>query len=228
MVILLSIALIAAQQVAGSSGKTTSAIQCGEAKFTPETIICEHRDLQDFDASIAVSFEALKKTYNGEDLATFLQGQHFWLVERNDCRNGPTSDHYADGVYGCVREKLQSRDQVLRALVASPEKLQSTLADYSFVEPQYVHKHGALLVGKQVQVFGFLDLAACQSPETELRDGVITFKGASLPARLKSLPVEQVAYVCNKHPGSWWSGTIKAEEGGPYLYVTELLGVALP
>ena len=154
----------------------------------------------------------------------FLAGQQAWVTERNDCSHPPASSRYDGGASACVRARMEQRAALLRRLLASPASLESTVATYAFLNPWYVKKFARQLEGKAISVSGSVVLAACSRGQARSRAGRLIDKAGELEIRFSSLSAEDVSFLCEKQPYSWWRGTVRLDHGRPYLESTEILG----
>jgi hypothetical protein len=183
-------------------------INCSMAVIATEAVICAHPELLELDGHIAQSFANLRAAYKDDNLNDFVDGQKLWLVERNDCHNSPTWQPYAEGEFGCLWTVMNRRSSRLGQLEAHQATLASTAADYSYVNPAYLHKHAKAYVGKLVRVFGTLGMEDCgHSPR-----GKIYWRSADIAVRSTEPERDSCA-----HATAYWPGTVAEDNGTFYL-----------
>ena len=196
-------------------------MDCQRARFTPETTICNDPEMKQADTQIAQLYGYLLNRFFGDDRKIFVAGQEAWQRERNNCRNTPAAE------FGCLRDKLEQRVVLLKAIAGDPSKLKDTVASYEFIHPWYLDRFGTDYAGKRVNVFGSMKADICGAARLPLA-GRIEYEGSSVNVQFKSLPPIDVTFLCTKMPVAWWSGSVTINDGHPVLYLTEILGRPLP
>ncbi|MEO3690633.1 hypothetical protein [Roseateles paludis] len=101
---------------------------------------------------------------------------------------------------------------------------------FSSPDASYVALHPNTYRDAQVSVMGQMSVDDCKpgagSTSGSLRD---SGPGPSLPVEFSSLPDEQRTFLCTKQPFSAWGGVVRLrDDGRPYLFLTDVLGVELP
>lgn len=219
--LMIAISFLIAAEGARAATTASPSVDCQYARYTPETTICDDPTLKAQDRSVASAYDRLLSRYTGEDRATFAAGQKFWHIEVNDCRNSEEPEL----IRACVATHLTEREALLAKLEADPTELATTVADYALVEPPYLLKFARQYEGKKVGVFGRMTIEACRAQKKASLKGRLDGK---LEVRFKSLPEDEISFLCPKGPFSWWDGVVGLDHGRPYLYLTDILGVDLP
>ncbi len=196
-------------------------VDCQHARYTPDTTICNDETLRARDRAIAAAYDRLLPLYKGEDRTTFATGQWLWRGEVNDCRNRTDPKLIRE----CVAVRFSEREVLLAKLEADPAELATSVADYSLVTPAYLLKFARQYDGKTVRVSGGMTIEACDAKNKGSLKGNLDHL---LEVRFKSLPENEIEFLCEKSPLSWWLGTVRFDDGQPYLYATDVLGVPLP
>ena len=205
---------------------SAAAINCKKAQFTPNTTICSDAGLKKSDIQIADAYRHLNKTYKDEDQRIFQAGQQLWMIERNNCRNFPVV-RGGPGIFECVRVTMNRRLETLHALAKNPSGLKTTVANYPFVYPSYLSAFAQQYVGKSVSVAGAISIEACKGSHKGSLIGNVSDSGKLIEIRFKSLPPDQIEFLCSQRPFSWWEGELRTEKGKTYLFATDILGVPL-
>ena len=203
------------------------AVDCAKARFTPDTTICDNAGLKRLDIQIAAAYRRLQEALKGQDLRILSAGQQLWMIERDMCRNLDTV-HGAPGIFECLQASMNKRLEMLNALAANPSRLSATVAGYSYVYESYLNAFGAQYAGKTVNVAGGIDIEACHKSGEHSLVGHLSNRGRSVEIRFKSLPPDQIDFLCSKRPFSWWDGKVRIENGRPYLFASDVLGSPLP
>jgi uncharacterized protein len=203
-------------------------VNCERPVSLVEKAICQHAELKQADRAIAHDCETLAKVYAGETLTVFIAGQQAWFSQRNACNSTPTAARHENGLSGCLTSRVEERVALLQRLIGDPASIESTVASYAFVRPWYVKKFARQFEGKRVNILGMVVLTACSKGRGKSLAGRLIDKAAEIEIRFKSLSTEDVSFMCEKQPHSWWLGTVKLDHDRPYLYSTEILGRELP
>lgn len=104
-------------------------------------------------------------------------------------------------------------------------------ATYRFVDVDYLLRFSERYVDKTVSVFGWIDLASCDASRPSLTEATIVGndrKRDRFRVEFSAMPAQEREYLCAKHPAAHWSGTIKHDSRGNYLFLTDVLGRKLP
>jgi uncharacterized protein len=207
----------------GAQAATTASppVDCQHTRDSPETTICNDETLRARDRAIAAAYDRLLPRYRGEDRTTFATGQRLWQVEVNDCRN--LTDPKL--IQTCIATRFSEREALLAKLEVDPANLATSVADYSLVTPAYLLKFAHQYDGKTVRVSGGIIIEACNAKKKRSLKGHLDHV---LEVRFKSLPENEIEFLCEKNPVSWWAGTVRFDHGQPYLYATDVLGMELP
>lgn len=196
-------------------------VDCKHASGTVETTICQAPALKARDSAIAATYNRVLSHYRGADRATFSTGQALWHISVNNCQNSPDQK----SIKSCVETQFTEREILLTTLEANPAKLATSVANYTFVHPDYLLKFAQQYDGKTVNVSGAITIEACNTNKKASLKGSLDHL---LEVRFKSLPDDTINFLCDQTPFSWWSGTIRLDNGHPYLYATDVLGEKLP
>ena len=129
----------------------------------------------------------------------------------------------------CVIEKIQSEIAYFKAM--SRCEAASRPLTLEVAEPSYILAHPDVFKDKEVEVMGEIALASCD-PDSSSVDGrlrELDHPSITIEIRFKNLPDTQREFLCSKRPFSSWKGVLRlTERGKPYLYATDVLGMALP
>lgn len=129
----------------------------------------------------------------------------------------------------CVIEKIQSEIAYFKAM--SRCEVASRPLTLEVAEPSYILAHPDVFKDKEVEVMGEIALASCDSDSNSVvgRLRELDHPSITLEIRFKSLPNTQREFLCSKRPFSSWKGLLRlTDKGTPYLYATDVLGMALP
>jgi len=184
-----------------------------------EALVCADAELGRLDSELNTEWKRLR--CSGAAQAEFRAEELFWLGDRNNCQNVPA-------VRDCVLGKLRERIAFLKGLKSCADERR--VIRYDFTDPWYVTAHADLYLGAKVTIFGSLLPSSCRASSTTAR-GVLAgtrARNGRIRVQLKSLPPEQRAFLCEKRPSAAWSGEVRQDSNGPYLYLADLLGFPLP
>lgn len=206
-----------------SQAATTASppVDCEHARYTPDTTICHDPALKTQDRVIAADYDRMLTRYRGEARATFATGQALWHIAVNDCRNRTDPKL----IRACIATRFSEREVLLTKLAGDPAKLATSVADYGFVHPVYLLKFAHQYNGKVVSVSGGITIEACDAKKKASLKGRLD---NMLEVRFKSLSEDQIEFLCEQRPFSWWDGTVRFDGAQPYLYAVDVLGVKLP
>jgi uncharacterized protein len=204
-----------------STHAAAAPIDCSRARVDVERAICAQADLLAKDRAISTRLASLQQQCPSQR-KLLVQGQKFWLRERWDCRNG-------EGALGaCLAQRMDQRLQALNDVPQSCD-LSSLAATYRFVDPAYLRQFSQAYVGKTVSVFGGMELDACRKTGGSPVTGIIVGTPAAnrVPAKFSAMPAIQKDFLCAQHPAAHWTGIVKNDGQGAYLYLTDVLGSKL-
>jgi uncharacterized protein YecT (DUF1311 family) len=206
---------------AQAAGLRWPPVDCEHAQYTPQTTICNDATLRARDRAISAAYNRLLPRFKGEERKTFATGHWLWLGEVNECRNRGVVDLIRE----CVATRFSEREAMLAMLRADPTKLATTVADYSSAPAAYLLKFARQFEGKTIRVSGGMTIEACDAKKKDSLKGHLD---NILEVRFKSLPDNEIEFLCEKSPAAWWRGTVRLDHGRPYLYATDVLGTQLP
>lgn len=184
-----------------------------------ESLVCTDAEVGRLDSELNMEWKRL--SCSGTAQARFREEEGFWLRDRNNCQN-------VAAVRDCVLGKLRERIAFLRRLGSCTDERR--VIRYDFTDPWYVKAHEGLYVGTKVTLFGSLQPSSCRASSSSA-SGILSAAKARdgrLRVRLKSLPPQQRDFLCAKRPAAHWSGEVRRDSRGPYLYLADLLGAPLP
>jgi hypothetical protein len=147
--------------------------------------------------------------------------QMAWGREQYACR-------LHDGVVDCTQTSLKAELRYLnetRRCDVHARPIKFALPDAS-----YVALHPDTYRDAPAKVMGQMSVDDC-NPDSRSRAGSLRDGGLdrALIVEFSSLPDEQRDFLCAKQPFSAWDGVVKLrEDGKPYLFLTNVLGVELP
>lgn len=146
--------------------------------------------------------------------------QSAWGREQAACRL------HDDGAH-CTQASLKAELRYLRETRRCDVNARPVRA--SSPDASYVALHPNTYRDAQVSVTGQMFVDDCKpgarSTSGSVREGET---GPALPVEFASLPDEQRAFLCTKQPFSSWGGVVRLrDDGRPYLFLTDVLGVEL-
>ena len=204
-------------------------MHCAAARTDVEKTICADRQLLAQDQAISSRLDGLtRRCAASRDL--LVQGQKFWLRERSDCRNVEGVFDKPDGLRACLAARMDQRLRQLDGFGAGCDAA-ALAGTYRFVDVDYLLRYGERYVGKTVTVWGSMDLASCSAPGAAPTAAVLVGKDPlrdRLRVAFSAMPAQQREFLCATSPSAHWQGTVKHDSQGNYLYLTDVLGQALP
>ncbi|MBV8501911.1 MAG: hypothetical protein JO006_09350 [Paucibacter sp.] len=147
--------------------------------------------------------------------------QNAWGREQYACRR---NDDSATCTQTSLRAELRYLQETRRCDV------NARAIKFASPDAGYVALHPNTYRDAQASVMGQMSVDDC-NPGSRSRAGSLRDSGLehALTVAFSSLPDEKRDFLCNKQPFSDWNGVIKlSEDGKPYLYLTNVLGVELP
>lgn len=165
------------------------------------------------DAALDARIEQLHCSH--DDAARLRQEQLFWWGQHNDCSN-----------FGHVTTCEQSAVAGRLKYIASVMRCSGNPKYYPFADPWYILRHPLVYNNAPVNVRGSVLPSSCSPSSTSLAGKLQQY--GSLPVLFKSLPPAEREFLCDKNPSSWWDGKIWLIDRKPTLYLTDILGAALP
>jgi uncharacterized protein len=213
----------------GMTGLASAApMHCARARDDVEQAICARPALLAKDSAIAARLDVLKQQCPSlrQEL---VRGQKFWLGERWDCRNQEGAFSTPDGLPACLAQRMTERQRHLDAVDRCD--MTALRASYRMVDADYMLAHSAPYVGKTVSVSGVMLLASCKTPgapSTEAAVQDLHVAHARFRVQFRSMPPSQRDFLCSEAPFSHWKGEVRHDAQGDYLYLSDVLGAALP
>jgi uncharacterized protein YecT (DUF1311 family) len=222
-VVLVAVLLFAAPRAAPAAPP-----QCKSPANLVLATICASPTLTARDAEIAQRYGKLHAACSAEQDKVFSATQRFWLRERSNCQvmAGEPGQHVS--VAACLADVMESRLDQLRKMGARCD-VDRVAADLRRVDPWYLNKYQDRYVGKKVSVFGQIALARCDTPGAPAVSGFVLGTGRSpekIAVVFKAMPPRELAFLC-KSPVSQWSGEMRRDGSGTYLYLSDVLGSPL-
>lgn len=197
--------------------------------------ICASPTLTARDAEIAQRYDHLQAVCPPDKNKVFGATQRFWLRERSNCQMMPgqtgqtgQAGHYAS-VAACLADVMEARLDQLRKM-GNRCDIDRVATDLRRVDPWYLNKYQDRYVGKQVTVFGQIALSRCDTPGASAVSGYVFGTGRppdKIAVLFKAMPPGDLAFLCAKSPVSQWSGEIRRDASGTYLYLSDVLGLPL-
>jgi hypothetical protein len=183
-----------------------------------EGLVCTDAEVGRLDGDLNTEWKRL--SCSGAAQTEFRAEEWFWLRDRNNCQN-------VAAVRDCVLGKLRERIAFLKRLGSCTDERR--FIRYDFTDPWYVKAHEDLYLGTKVTIFGSLYPSSCRARSSSA-SGILAGTRArdGIRVRLKSLPPEQRAFLCEKRPAAHWYGEVRRDSHGPYLYLADVLGAPLP
>ncbi|MDL2356334.1 MAG: hypothetical protein QFF03_13845, partial [Pseudomonadota bacterium] len=208
---------------------TAAPINCPAAGDDVERTICAHPELLARDLAMSDRLYQVNQRCPAAH-ALLAQGQKFWLRERWDCRSMAGAFETPDVLPNCLASRMDQRLQRLDDIGGGCD-LTALAASYRFVDVGYLLRFGDRYLGRKVSVFGWMDLASCHAPRATPTAATVVGtdrKRARLRVKFSAMPAEQHDFLCATHPAAHWTGTIERDHQGNYLFLTDILGGALP
>ena len=223
-VVLVAVVLLAAPRVAPAA-----ALQCKPPANLVLATICASPTLTARDAEIAQRYDKLQAACSAEQGKVFSATQRFWLRERSNCQVMPGEPGHHVSVAACLADVMESRLDQLRKMGARCD-VDLVAADLRRVDPWYLNKYQDRYVGKKVTVFGQIALSRCETPSAPAVSGYVLGTGRApekIAVQFKAMPPGDLAFLCAKSPVSQWSGEMRRDGSGTYLYLSDVLGSPL-
>lgn len=207
-----------------------TSIDCKNLGSDVNAYICTHSELLATEQAISERFSQLKKQCPA-DKKVLASWQQFWLRERSDCRN--IEDALADDQHilqTCLTEHMHYRLQQLNEINQRCD-LSAGAASYPFVDVDYLKRYSHQYLNKFVTVWGQMNPTSCHQPKAA--PSVAMLIGANrkrdrFRVQFSGMSPFQRDWLCATLPSSHWKGMILHDQHGDYLYLTDLLGAALP
>lgn len=191
--------------------------------------ICASPTLSTRDADIAQRYEHLRSICPPDKNKVFGATQRFWLRERSNCQLMPGEPGHHASVAACLADVMEARLEQLRKM-GNRCDIDRVATDLRRVDPWYLNKYQDRYVGKRVTVFGQIALSRCDTPGAPAVAGYV-LGTARPPDRVavvfKAMPPGDLAFLCAKSPVSQWSGEMRRDASGTYLYLSDVLGSPL-
>lgn len=223
-VVFAAVLLIAAPRIAPGAP-----LQCKAPANVVLATICASPSLTARNAEIGQRYDQLQAICTPEQNKVFSATQRFWLRERSNCQLMPGEPGHHVSVAACLADVMESRLDQLRKMGARCD-VDRVAADLRRVDPWYLNKYQDRYVGKQVTVFGQIALSRCETPGAPAVSGYVLGTGRSpekIAVQFKSMPPADLAFLCAKSPISQWSGEVRRDASGTYLYLSDVLGSPL-
>ena len=224
----LAAALVAIALSFPYSAASAAPINCPATKVDLEQAICAHPELLARDRAISDRIDTLKQRCPAAQ-KLLIRGQKFWLRERWDCRNVEGAFATPDVLPSCLAARMDQRLQQLDA-IGSGCDITPLAATYRFVDVDYIVRFSDRYIDKTVSVFGWMDLASCHAPSPSPTAATIVGtdrKHDRFRVEFSAMPAQQREFLCAKSPAAHWTGTIKHDSRGNYLFLTDVLGTSL-
>ena len=213
-----------------SPGNAVAApVQCGTPSNVVHATICASPMLTARDAEISQRYDQLTAICPAEKNKIFGATQRFWLRERSNCQVKPGEPGHHASVAACLADVMETRLDQLRKM-GNRCDVDRVAADLRRVDPWYLNKYQDRYVGKQVTVFGQIALSRCDTPGASAVAGFVLGTGRppeKVAVVFKAMPPGDLAFLCAKSPVSQWSGEIRRDASGTYLYLSDVLGSPL-
>jgi uncharacterized protein len=209
--------------------RAAAALDCKTPAKLIAATICASPTLISRDAEIAQRYDRLQSICPPDKNKVFGATQRFWLRERSNCQlmRGEPGRH--DAVAACLAEVMEARLDQLRK-VGKRCDIDRVATELRRVDPWYLNKYQDRYVGKQVTVFGQIALSRCDTPGAPAVAGYVLGSGRppdKVAVIFKAMPPGDLAFLCAKSPVSQWSGEIRRDASGTYLYLSDVLGSPL-
>ena len=204
-------------------------INCSAANVDVERAICSHPELLARDQAISVRLDTLKQRCP-DARQLIVEGQKFWLRERWDCRNVEGVFEAPGRLGACLASRMDLRLRQLNA-VGDGCDFAPLFATYRFVDVDYLQRFSNRYIGKNVSIFGQMDLASCDASGASPTAATIIGtdrKRKRFRAKFSAMPAGQREFLCAKHPAAHWTGTVEHDSLGDYLFLKDVLGQELP
>jgi uncharacterized protein len=223
-VVFVAILLLAAPRVAPAAP-----LQCQSPSNLVLATICASPTLTARDAEIAQRYDKLQSICSSGQNKVFSATQRFWLRERSNCQVMPGEPGRHVSVAACLADVMESRLDQLRKMGTRCD-IDRIAADLRRVDPWYLNKYQDRYVGKKVTVFGQIALSRCETPGAPAVAGFVLGTGRppdKIAVLFKAMPPGDLAFLCAKSPVSQWSGEVRRDANGTYLYLSDVLGSPL-
>lgn len=210
-------------------GNAAAPAECNNPTNIVLATICASPMLTARDAEIAQRYDQLQALCSNEKNKIFGATQRFWLRERSHCQLMAGKPGRHASIAACLSDVMESRLEQLRKMGAGCD-VDRVAADLRRVDPWYLNKYQDRYVGKQVTVFGQIALSRCDTPGAPAVAGFVLGTGRppeKVAVLFKAMPPGELAFLCAKSPVSQWSGEIRRDASGTYLYLSDVLGLPL-
>ena len=227
--ITMRVVLVAALLLAAPRSAPAAPPQCKSPVNLVLATICASPTLTARDAEIAQRYDKLYAACAAEQGRVFSATQRFWLRESSNCQLMAGEPGHHVSVSACLADVMASRLDQLRKIGARCD-VERVAADLRRVDPCYLNKYQDRYVGKKVSVFGQMALSRCESPGAPAVSGYVLGTGRSpekIAVQFKAMPPGDLAFLCAKNPVSQWSGEMRRDGSGTYLYLSDVLGSPL-
>ena len=204
-------------------------VECKNPTNLVLATICASPALTVRDAEIAQRYDQLQSICPPDKNKVFGATQRFWLRERSNCQLMPGEPGHHASVAACLADVMESRLDQLRKM-GNRCDIDRVATDLRQVDPWYLNKYQDRYVGKQVTVFGQIALSRCDTPSAPAVAGYVLGTGRppdKVAVIFKAMPPGDLAFLCAKSPVSQWSGEIRRDASGTYLYLSDVLGTPL-
>ena len=206
-----------------------AALDCKTPANLIAATICASPTLTSRDAEIAQRYDQLLSICPPDKNKVFGATQRFWLRERSNCQLVPGVPGRHASVAACLADVMDARLDQLRKM-GNRCDIDRVATDLRRVDPWYLNKYQDRYVGKQVTVFGQIALSRCDTPSAPAVTGFVLGTGRApdkVAVIFKAMPPADLAFLCAKSPVSQWSGEVRRDARGTYLYLSDVLGSPL-
>lgn len=208
---------------------SAAAVDCKISANLIAATICASPTLTSRDTEIAQRYDHLRSICPPDKSKVLGATQRFWLRERSNCRLMPGAPGHHASVTACLADVMGARLDQLRK-IGDRCDIDRVATDLRRVDPWYLNKYQDRYVGKQVTVFGQLALLRCDTPSAPAVAGYVLGTGRppdKVAVVFKAMPPADLAFLCAKSPVSQWSGEVRRDASGTYLYLSDVLGSPL-
>jgi len=222
----------ASPQVAAAQAVNCSGL--GDRATVVERTICGSPDLIRTDSEIVALTAELEATLRGAFRDALVETKAPFLRKRNACANpvgAPSSSPDTASLSSCVAAALAERRNALITAKESPASMQWAVFQYDLLDVSFFRRFGELIVDRDVQLFGCLNLLPGSSAAARVRGALHAAcedDGPFVPVVFKSMTAQNAQFVDEKRPVTFWKGRVERRDGELTIYADTFLGAPLP